>query len=81
VLLLLRVAVGCRFDARRDLKDLHDPGSNKRQVVDHIHVVPKVNSAGSMTSSSNSSSTGAATDCPVRCLPCMGSPARPEPEP
>lgn len=31
-----------RFDARRDLKDLRDPGSDKRQVVDHIHVVPKV---------------------------------------
>lgn len=33
---------GCRFDARRDLKDLRDLGSSSRQVVDHIHVVPKV---------------------------------------
>jgi hypothetical protein len=34
----------CRFDARRDLRDLRDPTNPKKQVVDRIHVVPKVRS-------------------------------------
>jgi hypothetical protein len=38
--MLFRLAF--RFDARRDLRDLRDPTNPKKQVVDRIHVVPKV---------------------------------------